>query len=91
MNSAGLSKWLEYSISQRVNASRLVNTITLCNLIASLHASFTSWASPRLPLLSPPLTGKLGHFIFALIIRRLRLFTAAPTQQVLARMRINQA
>ena len=42
MNSPSLPESLEYYTSQSVNTSRLVNIITLCNLIASLQASFNS-------------------------------------------------
>lgn len=40
MNSPSLPKSLEYYTSHSVNTSKVVNIIALCNLIASLRASF---------------------------------------------------
>lgn len=40
MNSPSLPKSLEYYTSQSVSTSWVVNIITLCDLIASLQASF---------------------------------------------------
>lgn len=82
MNSAGWTASLEYSRSQSVHTSWLVNTIPFCHLIASLHASLASWASSSSVA---ALTRKLHHFLYALNVRCflfLPVFTAAPTQQV---------
>lgn len=49
MNSPSLTKSLEYYTSQSVNTSWVANIIRLCNLIDSLHASFNSSVSARLP------------------------------------------
>lgn len=48
INSPSHTKAPEYYTSRSVNTSCVVDIITLCNLIASLHASFNSLASAHL-------------------------------------------